>query len=290
MSSNVSSESVASLPSREITVDLSCTQAPSSPHPEASILSYPHSVSESLDEFSYILNAESSRPIDWSVEEVMKVPKHTPRRPTGSMTLEATDTSSHSPSLMLLQDRITKDPRDSVGSNAGSLLLPRPASGSPVVLMPVPQHPATESQQHGSKTQLSASDTRKDWILEDLLKDGKLDVDAVSGILGLDLEFLDDLTPNSDSIFGNISNLSDAASPGRDGMGWGRAAQSGSTSFDIQIRKPGGPLCVIPEETEDDVSSRRGSTRWSGISGSISARYSRWSARQDEGNTSWVAA
>ena len=71
-SSNVSSESVVSLPSGEITVNLSVSQAPTSPNPQASVLSYPHSVSESLDEYSYVMNTDGVvRSVDWSVEEVM---------------------------------------------------------------------------------------------------------------------------------------------------------------------------------------------------------------------------
>lgn len=251
-SSNNSSESVASLPSGEITVDLSCSQAPASPNPEASVLSYPHSVTESLDEFSYIVGPDGGRSIEWSADdvEVMKVSRHsrTPTRPPadGAVPMAAASPpSAVAPLSPSLKVNLIVSPDVSIVDRSGSFK----SKGSSRVLQDVSAVSIPDSQ--GRSATANTSTASKDWILEDLLRDGKLDVDAVGGILGLDLGFLDEPTPNNDSIFGNTSQLSESASPARDGMGWGRAALSSSTSFDIQIRKPGGPLCVIPEETED---------------------------------------
>ncbi|TCD65259.1 hypothetical protein EIP91_002923 [Steccherinum ochraceum] len=292
-SSNVSSDSIASIPSGEITVNLSVSQAPTSPNPEASVLSYPHSVSESLDEFSYIVGPDGSRVGDWTVDEVMRVPKQnrTPSRSVAPTHVPTTPVLPLSPSL---KSNSATSPDSSAiqrsggssRSKASSMHAEVHSNTSPVLDYQEPSAPS------GSNPRFSGDSAAKDWILEDLLRDGRLDVDAVSGVLGLDLGFLDDPTPNNDSIFGNTSHLSDTpASPAKEGMGWGRAAVSGSTSFDIQIRKPGGPLCVIPEETEDDASSKRasGSHRWSNRSEGSSVRPSKESGDYEEAYNHWIS-
>ena len=299
-SSNVSSESVVSLPSGEITVNLSVSQAPTSPNPQASVLSYPHSVSESLDEYSYVMNTDGVvRSVDWSVEEVMKIPRRTAT--TGHATSNnpppstAASPATPMPLTPSSKANLLLSPDASVPSRSGSVR----SKSSPSVEIdadatprpPMQSGPVTDHRTGGSQ---ESQDRRSsnDWILEDLLRDGRLDIDAVNGALGLDLGFLDEPTPPSDSIFGNASYLSDTtASPSKEGMGWGRAALSGSTSFDMQIRKPGGLLCVIPEETEDyvdDGTSRPGSNRWSSVSREMSTR-SRASGTQDDATASWLA-
>lgn len=293
-SSNVSSDSIASIPSGEITVNLSVSQTPTSPNPEASVLSYPHSVSESLDEFSYIVGPDGSRAGDWTVDEVMRVPKQnrTPLRTAVPSQVPVTPVLPLSPSLksntaMSPDSSGIQRSAGSIKSTKGSLHVKAESSTSPGLHYQEPSAPSVSSN-----PRFSGDSAAKDWILEDLLRDGRLDVDAVSGVLGLDLGFLDDPTPNNDSIFGNTSHLSDTTtSPTRDAMGWGRAAVSGSTSFDIQIRKPGGPLCVIPEETEDDASSKRasGSHRWSNRSEGSSVRPPKESGDYEEAYHHWIA-
>lgn len=285
---------MASLTSGEITVNLSVSQPPTSPNPEASVLSYPHSVSESLDELSYIISPNVARSIDWSVEEVMKVPR-CPAGPTSNAVAEPSIHVTAPPSPSSKTDLLSP-----LGALAVNHSGPDKSKDSIRHLPETSTHSASarqllapndDSQTNSQRS--SANSAMKDWILEDLLRDGELDVDAVSGVLGLDLDFLDEPTPASDSIFGNVSHLSDTTSPTQDSrMGWGRAAQLESVSFDMQIRKPGGPLCVIPEETEsvvDGCSLRPGSNRWS--SGSLlSARYSKGAGQPDEAhNASWIA-
>ncbi|THH29167.1 hypothetical protein EUX98_g5029 [Antrodiella citrinella] len=290
-SSNVSSDSVTSLPEGEITMDLSVSQAPASPNPEASVLSYPRSVSESLDDLSYIISPDAGRSVDWSVEEIMKVPRRnsSQRRPLGNSVPPVSDGASSSmtpPMMPVPVIHLVSSPDPSVLDRSGSdkSMGSYHSRGSVAMLQVDPASLAPSARS-------SVSSAGKDWILADLLKDGKLDVDAVSGVLGLDLGFLDDPTPNSDSIFGNTSHLSETGSPAKEGMGWGRAAQDGSTSFDMQIRKPGGPLFVIPEETEEfnDVGSSRRGSKYSMVSGSASARYSRGYGNQSV-HTSWIAS
>lgn len=78
----------------------------------------------------------------------------------------------------------------------------------------------------------------KSWELDDLLKDGKLDIDAVNDILGLG---------------GNDRPVESPVGLSDDGYGWKRERDNDSTS--IHIRSPGQPLCAIPEETEDIMES-----------------------------------
>lgn len=82
---------------------------------------------------------------------------------------------------------------------------------------------------------------RGSWELEDLVRDGRLDVDAVSAALGLGLGGVD---------LGDSSTTSGDSSRS---MGWGRARESGTT---ILHMRPGALLCAIPEETDDIASSR----------------------------------
>ncbi|KAI0688508.1 hypothetical protein BC835DRAFT_307908 [Cytidiella melzeri] len=75
------------------------------------------------------------------------------------------------------------------------------------------------------------------WDLDDLMKNGKLDIDAVTEALGLGFSL-------SDSSTSGPSSGSDSRSP----------ANTTSLSESL-LRKPGGPLCAIPEEAdvEDSV-------------------------------------
>ncbi|KAH9918772.1 hypothetical protein B0H21DRAFT_768558 [Amylocystis lapponica] len=100
------------------------------------------------------------------------------------------------------------------------------------------------------------STTRASWELDDLVRDGQLDVDAVSAALGLGLVMGlgslsgDNIPSISDSTSSDAVYLSSSGSPGS-GMGWGRAREVGNIT--LQIRTPGAQLCAIPEE--DDIVS-----------------------------------
>lgn len=96
--------------------------------------------------------------------------------------------------------------------------------------------------------------TRGSWELEDLVRNGQLDVDAVSAALGLGLGV--DLGDSS-----NVTTESARA------MGWGRAREAGTTVLHM---RPGALLCAIPEETDDIASvPLGGSSRFSSGTGSM---------------------
>lgn len=80
----------------------------------------------------------------------------------------------------------------------------------------------------------------KGWELDDLLKDGKLDVDAVNNILGLNTMSADDL-----GVLNTISGHPPLE------IEYGRMHDR--DLLGQHIRSPGKPLCVIPEETEDII-------------------------------------
>ncbi|EMD37226.1 hypothetical protein CERSUDRAFT_95481 [Gelatoporia subvermispora B] len=102
-----------------------------------------------------------------------------------------------------------------------------------------------------------SSASRGSWELDDLVKDGQLDIDAVSAALGLGISressrrssrVEEDEICGESSVYGGEADTS-ASSSGSSGMGWGRARESGITT--LVLRTPGAPLCAIPEETDD---------------------------------------
>ena len=78
------------------------------------------------------------------------------------------------------------------------------------------------------------------WELGDLIRDGKLDIDAVSDILGLS-NASSPVTPAAH----NGSFSSDHSSPSP------RMTRGDISASSVLVRKCGGPLCAIPEETDD---------------------------------------
>lgn len=102
---------------------------------------------------------------------------------------------------------------------------PRNAKAAPPVAVISPELYVSESRSIST-----------DWILDDLIKDGMLDVDAVNTALGL----------------GISSQHTDRDSP--QSSSHGRTDWKGANTpdnIDVQIRSPGGLLCPIPEESED---------------------------------------
>ncbi|GBE79646.1 hypothetical protein SCP_0208460 [Sparassis crispa] len=103
------------------------------------------------------------------------------------------------------------------------------------------------------------------WQLEDLVRDGQLDVDAVSAVLGLGLMMGSDdgdadariITSTLDAEVGHYDQIMtgyyDDAEKSLN-MGWGRARELGAS---LQIRVPGSQLFAIPEETDDECASAR---------------------------------
>ncbi|KZT06369.1 uncharacterized protein LAESUDRAFT_812947 [Laetiporus sulphureus 93-53] len=101
----------------------------------------------------------------------------------------------------------------------------------------------------------SSASTGSGWELEDLVKDGELDIDAVTAVLGLGL-----------SVGSGHSNTSDFSSQHEHvevsdvsiqsdywtAVEWDLGSTSGSTT--VQLRVPGEQLTSIPEENEDVVS------------------------------------
>lgn len=90
--------------------------------------------------------------------------------------------------------------------------------------------------------------SRASWDLSDLVRDGQLDVDAVSAVLGLGLTIEADMScsPNIGRS-PSESDISDQSS-----MGWGHACETSGMSLPMRI--PGEQLYAIPEETEDVTS------------------------------------
>lgn len=92
------------------------------------------------------------------------------------------------------------------------------------------------------------------WNLEDLVKDGQLDVDAVSAVLGLGLSIIEDEEDDKDDprrvADSEVGQSHEQCSPDRfAGMGWGRACETGVTT--LQMRVPGEQLTAIMEETDE---------------------------------------
>ncbi|EED78439.1 predicted protein [Postia placenta Mad-698-R] len=92
------------------------------------------------------------------------------------------------------------------------------------------------------------------WNLEDLVKDGQLDVDAVSAVLGLGLSIIEDEDDDKDDprrvTDSEVEQSHEQLSPDRfAGMGWGRACETGVTT--LQMRVPGEQLTAIMEETDE---------------------------------------
>lgn len=85
-----------------------------------------------------------------------------------------------------------------------------------------------------------------DWLLEDLIRDGMLDVDAVHSALGLGLPSppieSSPRYPTTRSPDPGM-NMKDSHNPHTQAIG--------TSDVDMHIRKPGGLLFSIPEETED---------------------------------------
>ncbi|OBZ66428.1 hypothetical protein A0H81_13698 [Grifola frondosa] len=161
---------------------------------------------------------------------------------------------------------------------------PKPASSlppSPTVPLSMPKHPALQLQRRKSGSppigpsplrrsslrqsssypaSVSSSDlgvrlrasattvstTRGSWELEDLVRDGQLDIDAVSAVLGLGLGLGMDAGSRS-SAASSADGEQDECAMERASMGWGRAREAGTTV--LQLRVPGEPLFAIPEET-----------------------------------------
>ncbi|OCH87591.1 hypothetical protein OBBRIDRAFT_889679 [Obba rivulosa] len=100
-----------------------------------------------------------------------------------------------------------------------------------------------------------SSHSRGSWELDDLVRDGQLDVDAVSAVLGLGLSRESSRRSSRAEVYdedeGQVSGEADSSGDSSDssGMGWGRARESGTTT--LMLRTPGAPLCAIPEETDD---------------------------------------
>ncbi|KAI0915846.1 hypothetical protein AcV7_007192 [Taiwanofungus camphoratus] len=118
---------------------------------------------------------------------------------------------------------------------------------------------------------------RGSWELEDLVRNGRLDVDAVSAVLGLGLGLsleLADAPQLSTSRSLSPTRLVLEDSPDRSewrleedggsstvpaggakdvgtGMGWGRACEHGATTLQVRVREPGAQLCAIPEEADE---------------------------------------
>ncbi len=93
----------------------------------------------------------------------------------------------------------------------------------------------------GALSDLGSSILRtKSWELNDLLKDGHLDIEAVSDILGL-------------GVIDDGDELNDPVELSCSGTGWRRIRDT--DSGELRIRSPGKPLCAIPEETDDIIQS-----------------------------------
>ncbi|KAI0087592.1 hypothetical protein BDY19DRAFT_238153 [Irpex rosettiformis] len=134
-------------------------------------------------------------------------------------------------------------------------IAPRPKpqgrkSGSPSIGPSPLRNPVTSSSSSSlfdSKANLTPSIKTSDsraiafmpdapsWELDDLMKNGRLDIDAVTEALGLGFAL------NDNSISGS---------------GSGSRSPTCATSFtESLLRKPGGPLCPIPEESDMDDSA-----------------------------------
>lgn len=92
---------------------------------------------------------------------------------------------------------------------------------------------------HSRTSSVASPSETPSWDLDDLMKNGQLDIDAVSEALGIGFS----LSDHSSSVpaTGTRSPFCNKS--------------SNSSTSDSLLRKPGGPLCAIPEETDADESA-----------------------------------